>query len=179
MICHVVSKRLWGCNPLSTAACSVAFAALGVAPASAEGELRWRAFDQNGTALLAIADSDATDHFGSPTFECEKGAGIATAEGDMNDDLRSTVATLILHDQEPAVALDPADSSAQSIELFFSNLTGWRYRFLLSVTGPAFDQLERTGTFQLKVGDSVMRSQFSKGLENVGKFRGLCRRPSN
>jgi hypothetical protein len=115
-----------------------AFALLGEGPVSAEDELRWRVFDQNEIALLAIADSDATDHLGSPLFECKKAVGIATVEGDTDDDLRGAVATFILHDQEPAVALSPDDPSADGIEVFFSYLTGWRYRFQLSNGGPAF-----------------------------------------
>jgi len=144
---------------------------------SEEGEVRWRVFDQEDTALLVIADSDATDNFGSPLFQCKKSSGIATAEGDMSDELRRTVADLILRDREVAVNLMPDDSSAMNVEVF-SGMTGWRYRIQLSVTGTAFEQLKRTGAFQFKIDETFVRDEFKVGLESVAKFQELCRRPS-
>lgn len=84
---------------------------------------------------------------------------------------------MILHDQDPTIAMVPDDSSAMGLEAF-TGMAGWRYRFQLSVTGPAFEQLERTGIFQFKLGDSSVRSEFKVGLENVRKFQDLCKRPS-
>ncbi len=153
------------------------FALAAVPASSAEGDVQWRVSDQGDSALLVIADSEATDHFGSPLFDCRKGAGIATAEGDTTEDLRTTIAARILHDEEPAIDLMPGDTSAQSLDAVYSNLTGWRYRFLLSVSGPAFEQLARTGAFEFKLGDTVVRSEFKVGLENVRKFQDLCKRP--
>ena len=154
------------------------FGALLVLPSgsvhSEDDEVRWRAFDQGDTALLVIADSEATDNFGSPLFQCKKASGIATAEGDMNDDLRRTVAELILRDRELALNLMPEDPSAQ-VEAFFSGMTGWRYRIQLSVTGPAFEQLKRTGAFQFKIDETFVRDEFKVGLENVSKFQELCK----
>lgn len=144
---------------------------------AAEGDVQWRVSDQDDTALLVIADSDATDNFGSPLFHCKKGSGIAVAEGDTSDDLRTTIAAMILHDEEPTIAMVPDDSSAIGVEAF-TGMTGWRYRFQLSVTGPAFEQLERTGIFQFKLGDSSVRNEFKVGLENVRKFQDLCKQPS-
>jgi len=141
-----------------------------------EGEVRWRVSDQDDTALLVTADSDATDNFGSPLFHCKKGSGIVVAEGDTSDDLRTTIAEMMLHDKDPAIVMVPDDSSAMGVEAF-TGMTGWRYRFQLSATGPAFEQLERTGIFQFKLGDSPVRSEFKVGLENVRKFQELCRRP--
>ena len=141
-----------------------------------EGEVRWRVSDQDDSALLVKADSDATDNFGSPLFHCKKGSGIVVAEGDTSDDLRTTIAEMILHDKDPAIVMVPDDSSAMGVEAF-TGMTGWRYRFQLSATGPAFEQLERTGIFQFKLGDSPVRSEFKVGLENVRKFQELCRRP--
>lgn len=142
-----------------------------------EGEVRWRVSDQDDSALLVKADSDATDNFGSPLFQCKKGSGIAVAEGDTSDDLRTTIAAMILHDQYPTIAMVPDDSSAMGVEAF-TGMAGWRYRFQLAVTGPAFEQLERTGIFQFKLGDSSVRSEFKVGLENVRKFQDLCKRSS-
>jgi len=92
----------------------------------------------------------------------------------MNDDLRRTVAELILRDRELALNLMPEDPSAQ-VEAFFSGMTGWRYRIQLSVTGPAFEQLKRTGAFQFKIDETFVRDEFKVGLENVSKFQELCK----
>jgi hypothetical protein len=143
---------------------------------SAEGEVRWRVSDQEDMALLVIADSDATDNFGSPLFQCKKASGIATAEGDMSGDLRRTVAELMLQDREPAVNVMPDDTSAGSVEVF-TGMTGWRYRIRLSVTGTAFEQLKRTGAFQFKIDETFVRDEFKVGLESVAKFQELCGRP--
>ena len=153
-----------------------AFLAFGSSHSEAD-ELRWRFFDQGDPALLAIAASDATDNFGSPLFQCRKRSGMATAEGATSDELRRALAALILHDQVPAPNLVPDDSSAQVAEVFYSEMTGWRYRFQLSVTGPAFEQLKRTGAFQFKLDGTVVQSEFKVGLENVAKFQDFCKLP--
>jgi len=134
-------------------------------------EVRWRVSDQEDTALLVMADSNASDHFGSPLFQCSKASGMATAEGDTTDDLRSTVAALILHDKALTVNLMPGDTSAQQADVYYSNMTGWRYRFRFSVTGAAFEQLKRTGSFQFKIDDANIRSEFKAGLANIENSR--------
>jgi hypothetical protein len=148
-----------------------------VAAQGAEGDVQWRVSDQGDNALLVIADSDATDNFGSPLFHCKKRSGIATVEGDLTDDLRGTIATKMLRNQEPGILTTPDDPSAIGVEVF-TGKTGWRYRFQLSVIGPAFEQLERAGVFQFKLGDSSVRREFKVSLENVRKFQHLCKRPS-
>ena len=169
-----------GCR-LSTCIGGVALAAsvaLGPANAhSAEGDVQWRVSDQGDSVLLVTAVSEATDHFGPLLFHCRKGSGNATAEGDMGEALRSAVAAMMLDDREPNIAMEPEDSSALGGE-FFTGMTGWRYRFQLSVTGPAFEQFERTGNFRFKLGDITVSSDFKVGLENVRKFQELCKRPA-
>jgi hypothetical protein len=144
---------------------------------AAEGDVQWRVSDQGHEALLVSADSDATDNFGALLFHCRKGSGRATAEGDMGDDLRTTIATMILHDEDPAVTMEPADPSAIGVEAF-TGMTGWHYRFSLDAAGPAFQEFGRTGNFRFKIGDSSVSSDFKVGLENVRKFQDLCKRPS-
>ena len=144
---------------------------------AAEGDVQWRVSDQGDSALLVTADSEATDNFGRLLFHCKKGSGNATAEGDMNEDLRSTIAAMMLRDEEPNIVMVPEDSSALGGE-FFTGMAGWRYRFQLSVTGPAFEQFERTGIFHFKLGESSVSSDFKVGLENVRRFQELCRRPA-
>jgi hypothetical protein len=155
-----------------------ALASISSVVAAEEGEVRWRVSDTADSALLVIADSDATDNLGSPLFECKKGSGAATAEGDASEDLRSTMAELILHDQEPGVHLTPDEPNTQILDLAYNSFSGWRYRFELFVTGPAFEQLKRTGLFQFKVADAIIREEFKVGLENVAKFQDICKQPA-
>jgi len=156
-------------------AVSIAFGSMNAQ--SAEGDVQWRFSDHDDSALLATSDSEATDNFGPLLFQCRKGSGNATAEGDMSEHLRRTVAAMMLRDKEPNIAMVPEDSSAFSVE-FFTGMTGWRYRLQLSVTGPAFEQFERTGSFRFKLGDSSVSSDFKVGLESVRKFQEFCRRPA-
>ena len=143
---------------------------------SVEGDVRWRMSDQGDGALLVTADGEATDNFGPLLFHCRKGSGNATAEGDMGKDLRSAIAAMLLRDEEPNIVMVPDDSSAFGGE-FFVGMNGWRFRFQLSVTGPAFEQFERSGSFRFKLGDNSVSSDFKVGLENVRKFQELCKRP--
>jgi hypothetical protein len=153
--------------------------ALGSADAHcAEGDVHWRMSDDGDEALLVTADSEATDNFGPLMFHCKKSSGMATVEGDMSNDLRATIAAMILHDDEPSVTMMPDDSSAFGVEAF-TGMTGWHYRFRLSVTGPAFEQFVRAGSFHFKIGDSLVSSDFKVGLDNVRKFQDLCKRPSS
>jgi hypothetical protein len=99
-------------------------------------------------------------------------------EGDASDNLRSTMAAIILHDEEPGISMIPDDPSVHTVDIVYNGMTGWRYRFQLSVTGPGFEQLARAGVFQFKVGDSLVRSEFKAALENVRRFQDLCKRPS-
>jgi hypothetical protein len=170
----VNTSHLWSiCGGGIALAASVA---LGMADAcSAEGDVQWRVSDQGDSVLLVTADSEATDNFGPLLFHCRKGSGNTTAEGDMSEDLRSTIAAMLLRDSEPNIVMEPEDSSALGGE-FFTGMTGWRYRFQLSVTGPAFEQFERTGMFRFKLGDSSVSSNFKVGLENVRKFQEFCKR---
>jgi hypothetical protein len=149
--------------------------ALGAASAcSAESDVQWRVSDQDDSALLVTSDQEATDNFGPLLFHCRKGSGNATAEGDMSEDLRNSIAALMLHDGEPNIVMTPEDSSAFGGE-FFTGMTGWRYRFQLSVTGAAFEQFAHTGRFDFKLGDTSVTSNFKVGLENVRKFQQLCK----
>jgi hypothetical protein len=161
----IVTPALAACVMLSSAAAH-----------AAEGDVQWRVSEIGDEALLVSADSEATDNFGPLLFHCRKGSGRATTEGDMSEDLRTTIATLILHDEEPAVTMDPADPSAMGVEAF-TGMTGWHYRFSLDVAGPAFQEFGRTGRFHFKIGDSAVSSDFKVGLENARKFQDLCKRP--
>jgi hypothetical protein len=156
---------------------ALAAVAFGQATHAAEGDVQWRVFDQDDNALLVTADSEATDNLGPLLFHCKKGSGSVTAEGDMSEDLRNTVAALMLYDEEPSIVMAPEDSSAFGGE-FFTGMNGWRYRFQLSVTGPAFVQFVRTGSFRFKLGDSSVSRNFKVGLENAEKFQELCKPPA-
>jgi len=151
--------------------------ALGSNARATEGDVQWRVSDQDDSALLVTADSEATDNLGPLLFNCKKGSGIATAEGDMSEGLRRAIAAIMLRDEEPNLVMSPEDPSALFAE-FFTGMAGWRYRFQLSVTGPAFEQFERSGSFRFKLGESAVSSDFKVGLDNVRKFQELCKRPA-
>ena len=142
-----------------------------------DDEVRWRVIEDGDNALLVIAADDATDNIGSPSFECKKALGYATARGDVNDGVRRAMGSIILNDEEPGIAMVPEDNTVSTVDVDFSYVSGWRYRFVLSVTGPAFDELKRTGTFEFKVADAVLKSKFDVGLKNVARFQELCRLP--
>jgi hypothetical protein len=144
---------------------------------SAESDVQWRISGEGDEALLATSDSEGTDNFGPLMFHCKKGSGLATAEGDMSNDMRATIAAMILHDDDPSITMVPDDSSAFGVEAF-TGMTGWHYRFRLSVTGPAFEQFVRAGIFHFKIGDNLVSSDFKVGLENVRKFQDFCKAPS-
>jgi hypothetical protein len=165
------------CISIRTVGVAVSVALGSAGACCAEGDVQWRFSDQGDSALLVTADSEATDNFGQLLFHCKKGSGNVTAEGDMSEGLRRTVAAMILQDEEPNIVMTPEDSSALGGE-FFTGMTGWRYRFQLSVTGPAFEQFERTGGFRFKLGDESVNSDFKVGLENVRKFQQFCKRPA-
>ncbi|UFZ01532.1 hypothetical protein LQG66_19600 [Bradyrhizobium ontarionense] len=144
---------------------------------AAEDEVRWRVIEDADSALLVIAADDATDNIGSPSFECKKALGYATASGDTNDSVRRAIGSIILNDKEPGITMVPEDNTVSTVDVDFSYVSGWRYRFVLSVTGPAFEELKRTGTFEFKVGDAALKSKFDVGLKNVARFQELCRLP--
>lgn len=158
------------------AACALVVLMAGSAHAN-EDDWRWRVFDQGSDAVLAIANSDSPgDVFGLPILSCQQKSNNVTVEGEAKDNLRIAMADLIRADQPPLLQVQPAtQSDANMIELFFSAIDGWRYKFDLRADHDAFARLGRDGVLDLKVGATNVHEEFKVGLENVGRFLDLCR----
>lgn len=171
-----------GVRLASEAAVWAAVAALSVSSAQAgEDDWRWRIFDQGSDALLAIANSDSPgDVFGLPILSCQQNSNTITVEGEAKDNLRVAMANLIRADQPPSLQVQPAtQSDTNTIELFFSAIDGWRYKFDLRADHAAFAGFSREGSFNFKVGPAAVHEEFKVGLESVAKFLDLCRTHGN
>ena len=144
---------------------------------AAGDEVRWRVFDEAGESLLVIADTDeATDNFGLPALSCKDGMGAVSVEGEAKENLRLQMASLIRADQAPWIQVLP-DTGPQttSIDLFYSFIDGWRYKFMLQADHKAFERFQSEGVLEFKLGDAAIHEEFKVGLENVGKFLALCK----
>jgi hypothetical protein len=144
-----------------------------------EGEWRWRVFDPEGEAILAMTDTDeATDNFGLPLFTCKDKSGNLNVEGQAKENLRVAMANLIRADETPWIRVVPdvAPESA-TIDLYFSSIDGWRYKFNLQEDHKSLDRFKRDGVLEFKLGDAFVHEEFKVGLENVARFLELCRRP--
>jgi hypothetical protein len=143
-------------------------------------EVRWRAFDLEGQALLAIADTDeGTDHFGLPLLSCKDKSGLVTVEGEAKQNLRVAMADMIRADGTPGIQVVPDTApNTTTLDLFFSFLDGWRYKFDLAVDHTSFERFKGEGVLEFKLGEVTIHEEFKVGLENVGKFLDLCKPPS-
>jgi hypothetical protein len=166
-----------------TSARKLALAALAALASGSAGaqkeESRWRVFDQEGEALLAIANTDeATDHFGLPIFTCKDKSGHVNVEGEAKENLRSAMANLIRADEIPSIQVLPdAAAETTTIDLFFSYMDGWRYKFDLESDHKSFERFKRDGVIDFKLGQVTIHEEFKVGLESVTKFLDLCERP--
>ena len=156
-----------------------ALAVVTMATAEATEDVRWRAFDQGDSALLAISDGDeATDHFGLPLLSCKKGIGVVEVEGEAKEHLRVAMANLIRGDETPLVRVLPdahSEANMNTINLLFTFVDGWRYKLDLTTDHGAFARLRREGVLDFAVGTASVHEEFKVGLENVGKFLDLCK----
>jgi hypothetical protein len=150
-----------------------------VSASAKEGEVRWRVFDQLDQALLVIADTDeATDSFGSPMFSCTKKSGNVNVEGEAKENLRVAMANLIRANETPWIQVMPDTASrAATVDLVFSEIDGWRYKFGLSAGHKSFERFKRDGVIEFKLGKATVHEEFKAGLENIVKFFDLCERP--
>jgi hypothetical protein len=142
-----------------------------------EGEDRWR-FAENGDQIsLYIAATDGgTDDIGSPSFGCKRSSGKIAVEGDMDEQEREAFADLIRKNGYPRIDLIPPDPNHFSfVELSHSDIGGWQYKFDMAADAQAFSNFARTGVFQYKVGEFLIQTEFSVGLENVARFQRACR----
>jgi hypothetical protein len=145
-----------------------------------DSEIRWRVFDQGDTALLAIADTDeATDNFGLPVLSCKSKLGSVEIEGEAKENLRFAMADLIRADETPWIQVLPDTApETTTIDVFFSFIDGWRYKFNITDDHKSFDRFKRDGVLDFKLGKAMVHEEFKVGLVNVTKFLDLCKRPA-
>ncbi len=152
-----------------------------VSAGAQEGVERWRMFEtDNKEAQLLIADTDlGTDAIGSPRFWCVSGSGNIDVRGVAGEAHRNAIADLIRSDQYPIVDFKPEGPDSHSLlELAYSEVTGWEYKFDLSAAGPPFEQFTRTGMLDFKIGETWLHEEFKVGLDAAVKFQAFCKRPS-
>jgi hypothetical protein len=158
----------------------VASAALALGSAHAKGdEWRWRVSDQEGQALLAKSDTDdATDNLGLPMFTCKDKSGNVTVEGEAKEALRIAMAGLIRADEIPWIQVVP-DTAPEitTIDVFYSFVDGWRYKFDIQEDHKSFERFKRDGVLEFKLGEAAVHEEFKVGLENVTRFLDICKRP--
>ena len=158
----------------------LALAALAFGSAHAqENEWRWRVFDREGEALLAMTDTDeATDNFGLPLFTCKDKSGNVNVEGEAKENLRVAMANLLRTNDIPWIQVVPdVAPDTTAIDLYFSFIDGWRYKFDLQEDHKSFERFKRDGVLEFKLGEAVVHEEFKVGVENVSKFLDLCKRP--
>lgn len=153
--------------------------ALGSPQANAD-EIRWRFFDQNGRALLAIANTDeATDAIGSPSFDCAAGSDRVEVRGDANKALRRAIANMISADQYPKVNVAPFEKeSFAMLSVSYSEISGWQYGFDLSASSPQFERFKQTGVLEFKLAGTAVREGSKIGLDAAAKFQAFCKQKS-
>jgi hypothetical protein len=159
--------------------CCAISACIGLASGSIQAnanEARWRLFDQGTDALLAIADTDEPgDAFGLPLLSCTQKTGFVNIEGEAKEGIRTVMAEMIRNDQAPWISVVPdATPESATIDLFYSFIDGWRYKFGVQVSHKMFERFRRDGVIDFKFGKAAVHEEFKVGLDNVGKFLDLC-----
>lgn len=159
--------------------CCALSACIGLCIASPQanaGEARWRLFDQGTNALLAIADTDKPgDAIGLPLLSCTRQTGYVSIEGEAKEGIRAVMAEMIKADQAPWINVVPdANPESTTIDLFYSFIDGWRYKFGVQASHKMFERFKRDGVIDFKFGKAQVHEEFKVGLDNVGKFLGLC-----
>jgi hypothetical protein len=146
---------------------------------SAEGEVRWRMLDQGDDALLVISNGQEGDHFGLPLLSCKKNTGAVEVEGEAKENLRFAMADLIRSDGIPMIHVTPEATPAgdTTLNLYVNMLDGWRYKFQLSVDHKAFERFKENGVIEFKLGEVTVHEELKVGLDSVGNFFDLCKRP--
>lgn len=142
-----------------------------------EGELRWRFFEREDNQVsLSYADSDATDNI-AIMFTCKRGFGRAVVTADMSERLRHALADTMRADKSPYGQLVPGtrDDGLILIQASMSEMYGWQFSFDFHVDSMGFEQFKRTGIFQFKFGEILVRDELKSGLEDVAKFQHACR----
>jgi hypothetical protein len=92
---------------------------------AAQGEWRWRLFEEGSQVSLYAAADDATDNVGSPRFHCVKGSRLIEVWSEMDDQEREAISELIRKDEYPSIELVPPERSPDLMgDISYSGLTG-------------------------------------------------------
>ncbi|UQR62671.1 hypothetical protein LRP30_39030 [Bradyrhizobium sp. C-145] len=171
--------RRWAISTCSWAISTCIGLSFGPPQANAD-ETRWRFFDQNGRALLAITDTDeATDAIGSPSFDCAAGSDRVEVRGDANKALRRAIGNVISADQYPKVNVAPFEKeSFVMLSVSYSEISGWQYGFDLPVSSPQFERFKQTGVLEFKLAGTAVREGSKVGLDAAAKFQAFCKQQS-
>ncbi|WP_157644282.1 hypothetical protein [Bradyrhizobium sp. WSM2793] len=145
-------------------------------PQANADEARWRLFDQGTDALLAIANTDEPgDAFGMPLLSCPRKSGFVSIEGEAKEEMRAVMSEMIKTDQAPWIKVAPdVNPESATIDLFYSFIDGWRYKFGIQVDHKMFERFKREGVIDFKLGRAEVHEEFKVGLDNIGKFLDLC-----
>jgi hypothetical protein len=141
-----------------------------------DDEARWRFFDQGTDALLVIADSDEPgDAFVLPLLSCKQKSGLVTIEGEAKENIRAAMAEMIRGDQAPLISVAPdTNPDTTTVDLFYSFIDGWRYKFDLQSDHKMFERFKRDGIIDFKFGKAEVHEEFKVGLDSVSKFLDRC-----
>jgi len=93
----------------------------------------------------------------------------------MDQQEREAFAELIRSNGYRRIDLVPPDQDWSMVEISHLDMGGWHYKFSIPANAQAFSDFAKTGAFQFKVGEFVIRTEFTVGLENIGKFQRACR----
>jgi len=159
---------------LSAATLTAAFAG------AAEREDRWRISEDSDRLALYIADTDnGTAREGSHWFECTRWSGKVMFGAYTNEREREAFAELIMRDAEPIIDLVPPTPNESSRGIIAHSETHrWYYVFIMPVDAPALTNFTRTGMIEFKVGEFVLRREFTVGLDKAVEFQDACRKRS-
>ncbi len=82
---------------------------------------------------------------------------------------------MIKTDQAPWIKVAPdVNPESATIDLFYSFIDGWRYKFGIQVDHKMFERFKREGVIDFKLGRAEVHEEFKVGLDNIGKFLDLC-----
>jgi len=104
-------------------------------------------------------------------------------EGEAKESLRIAMADAIRADKTPWIQVAPdAKPETASIDLFYSFVDGWRYKFNLQEDHKAqedrkaFERFGREGVIEFKLARAAVHEEFKPGIESASKFLELCKR---
>ncbi len=128
----------------------------------------------DGRLLLAFSEFEAGDDMSGRSYYCKPASGSIEVHGSTDKKQREVFADLIRTNSYPTVQLEREGSL---LELSYSDVDGWEFRFEIAADGAAFDKFKKTGQFGFKIGTLVVNDRTAKaGLDKVSEFQAACRK---